>query len=320
MRRNSANGNEVLVGTRYGGSHAELLARVFDQWAPSRLPKFVNESISVPPKVRQIILGNSPYASYLPSHLRAIVDEALQQITAEEGSNLALNDAKESGCWTINTVAIDFLQTLHGTVRSRIRQLVLLEDRKSMAFQESHALGLISFCHQNPRLRIHRLVDLWRTCFTPERYGGGFSGTPTAITPEFAAASAYSWIVEAHALAAAGMPTEAFKLTFDAPPSHLQSFYNTFNRNAAIQEAFEGCFERGYILQSSEEFYVRFRASTCLVSDTFPSAIRDLIQGTSMVEMGVEEGELWDTEQLIKCAKGWTIREWEYEKNAQRNN
>jgi hypothetical protein len=58
--------------------------------------------------------------------------------------------------------AIFFLKSLRPGIRLRIRNILLHEDRESVAFPESHVLGLIPFCKENPRLRVDRRVNLWR--------------------------------------------------------------------------------------------------------------------------------------------------------------
>ncbi|KAH9237189.1 hypothetical protein K456DRAFT_1943699 [Colletotrichum gloeosporioides 23] len=58
--------------------------------------------------------------------------------------------------------AINFLQSLPIKGRLQLRNIVLNEDRESVALPESHGQGLIQFCKENVALRIERRVDLWR--------------------------------------------------------------------------------------------------------------------------------------------------------------
>ncbi|KAI7785572.1 reverse transcriptase [Diaporthe eres] len=61
------------------------------------------------------------------------------------------------------SVAIEFLSSLPSGLRIYLRHMRLLENNISVAFPESHAHGLINFCVENPKLRVERRVNVWKT-------------------------------------------------------------------------------------------------------------------------------------------------------------
>ena len=59
-------------------------------------------------------------------------------------------------------VAISFLHSLPQSTLLQIRYISLHEDRESISYAPCHAMGLIHFCKTNTKLRITRVVDVWR--------------------------------------------------------------------------------------------------------------------------------------------------------------
>ena len=69
------------------------------------------------------------------------------------------------------SVAIKFLKTLPQNTLSRVRKVILHEDRLSMCRSECHGLGLIPFCIRNPEMHVERRVSLWRNILVTDLYG-----------------------------------------------------------------------------------------------------------------------------------------------------
>ena len=57
--------------------------------------------------------------------------------------------------------SIHFLEMLQQGQRSRLRRLVIREDRRSCALPRCHAHGLIPYLRELPRLRIDHQIDMW---------------------------------------------------------------------------------------------------------------------------------------------------------------
>ncbi|EWG47325.1 hypothetical protein FVEG_16113 [Fusarium verticillioides 7600] len=58
--------------------------------------------------------------------------------------------------------AIRFLKQLSQQQRLLISKLILKEDRYAAAFPESHVIGMVPFCQENPKLHVEHYINLWR--------------------------------------------------------------------------------------------------------------------------------------------------------------
>jgi len=132
-----------------------------------------------------------------------------------------------------------------------MRRLVLREDLKSVSNPQSHALGLVSLCKENPRLRIERRIGLWSNI-----YPLGWSKIRTAAfddpdwvdgsNPEHLYHAGTSlgcvlkslapWIQEANTLYSV-MPSEAFTVVLEGSSSHTSSVWEGIKQVAALQGA-----------------------------------------------------------------------------------
>ena len=116
-------------------------------------------------------------------------------------------------------MAIQYLSTCRLRTRRQHHSFILHEDRPSICMPECHAVGLISYRRENPKLRINRCVDLWRNVFAQAAVRASASGsvsTNTLHSTEIIDSIA-PWIMEAHALEPLGMltPTSSFSLLLD---------------------------------------------------------------------------------------------------------
>lgn len=188
------------------------------------------------------------------------------------------------------SVAIKFLSSLTSEMRLHLRHLRLLEDNVSVAFPESHAQGLISFCIENPKLYVERRVSLWKAIFQQPSYScfGRYFVNDLNMTPEAKCTFANGigdtgfftvpitnnlalWIMEAAALVPAGMPENSFTLVLDgAPGDEVVSdlFMNYIQRDAAWQRAWEIASERATEKSETEEqdtdcHFMRLRDPHC---------------------------------------------------------
>ncbi|CAJ2507684.1 Uu.00g088700.m01.CDS01 [Anthostomella pinea] len=144
-----------------------------------------------------------------------------------------------------------------------MRHVLILEDRESVAFPESHAQGLIPFCQGNRLLRVERRFDLWRNIFqsgarsngwnqmhrlnASEKRGNGL-GSMEVVTP------VARFIVEAFALTGPtlGMPIGSFTAFFDGGPASAAElcatiFDTTVRREAAWQIAIRESYARNLV-------------------------------------------------------------------------
>ncbi|KAI4651754.1 hypothetical protein J4E93_001950 [Alternaria ventricosa] len=199
------------------------------------------------------------------------------------------------------SMAIRFLSQASQKTRLEIRKVVLHENRKSVAWPESHARGLIQFCKENPNMRIERRVDLWRNAFPAgdlplvkiPKYRN-FRTMPTFTISR----SLVGWIMEAVILPSLGMPENAFTLVLTDEPNQIMNagVFDVAIEDAATQAAFVraarlpgGRFDTGRcepgsdmpIVYDAQQWYKICKIP--FIMDGFPEAIDAIRRNTSLV-------------------------------------
>ncbi|TDZ36799.1 hypothetical protein C8035_v008819 [Colletotrichum spinosum] len=201
-------------------------------------------------------------------------------------------------------VAIRFLNSLPRDPRCSIRNIVLNEDRLGVAYAEAHGLGLIPHCKENPRLRIERRVDMWRTVFRSTTledrpYDSESGGMYDYVISQQVAL----WIMEALELEPAGMPPGSFSLVLDGDGMSGEAFRTVVQRDAIIQHASELLSERK-VLPHLPYFTKRTKQSGVLtnwyVLEGFPQAIQNIVAGDSIVKCTFDVSHDWDLEQMAE--------------------
>lgn len=212
-------------------------------------------------------------------------------------------------CYSATAIAIRFLQSLSRESRQAIRSLLLNEDQRGVAATQRHGLGLIPYCHENPRLRIERRVDflgvIWP--FTDSSRSHHMSWRLE------------TWISEALALESAGMPPGCFTLVLTGPPSCTNVFQAVIMRHAAWQMAMYEQSRQGRLPPLSwtrrRRTYLDNDAPVfdpwCL-SENFPQAVRDIANGSSIIRCNFDTGKFWDVNQLVESNNmaQWSLQEW----------
>ncbi|KAK1714441.1 hypothetical protein BDP67DRAFT_514078 [Colletotrichum lupini] len=235
-------------------------------------------------------------------------------------------------CYSAVVGAIQFLDSMLPSSRADVRRINLIEDRPSLSYPECHGLGLIRFCQENPLLRIERHVGLWDTIFQgdPMSMEPGEEELPRREkkTDEISYPIA-TWMVEALALPAAGMPQDAFKLMFvgdsEGDWECEQIFRKIVLRDAAWQEARDECFKRGILPPLSwaerragawggsyddDAFTGSNPLCRCFLFEDFPRAVHELLNGSSLITCNFNPGEAWNLEKIIEKRRSWSLRKW----------
>ncbi|KAF2687816.1 hypothetical protein K458DRAFT_269401, partial [Lentithecium fluviatile CBS 122367] len=147
--------------------------------------------------------------------------------------------------------------------------IVLVEDGEAVAFPECHARGLMLFCSRNPRLRVERRVNLWKTVFPPKN-------RRLELPADFLHARAVTksvspWVLEASILPSLGMPNGCFSLILDGNPIAQKSseVFAVVQRDAAWQAALEESFKRQLLSMPS---WLDKRLHLAFISENFPAA------------------------------------------------
>ena len=224
--------------------------------------------------------------------------------------------------WSACAVAIQFLQSNSPSTRLQIRNIVLEEDRPSVAFPECHALGLIPFCLENPRLYIERRLNLWRTVLASARQQslfdmvhGGRSTNPNRVAddyliPQEICEGFHLWISEALALPKAGMPIKSFSLVFDGDPIPERSseIFECLKEGAARQIARDQLSEQYRTLSLKE----KQRKHPWFMLETFPEVIQDIIENRSFIRCNFPLGCSLDVKvkSVLEKSRNLSSRDW----------
>ncbi|KXH42631.1 hypothetical protein CSIM01_09593 [Colletotrichum simmondsii] len=249
-------------------------------------------------------------------------DVAWRLLCAETGRD------RSSHRFSAAAIAVHFLQSIPEELRRQLRSIVLDEDREAMANPQCHALGLVPFCKQNPQLRIERRVNLWRNGLQPDPTFDTPSARYEATRPSdglkdrLITSNVSQWVVEALALAPAGMPPASFALVLDGQPVPglcAEIFQKTVQRDVAWQTAWFESVNRG-IVPPTEWFLepvtwdnpqARVEHPTGYFYKGFPLAMRDIVEGRSVVRCNFDPGEMWNVERIVEDHRTWSPERWQ---------
>ena len=215
-------------------------------------------------------------------------------------------------------MAIYFLQSTSHTVVLQMRKILIVEDNESVAYPECHAMGLIEFCEKNRLLHVERRANIWRDILPagsdgydedqnsldyvlhlgsiPTNNGDGSNHASQLHSMEVSPVFSL-WIEEALALADAGMPAGSFSLFFDGDliPDRSSEVFEVVLQDAAWQEAQdEWCKQTSF-----EPTFEDRRYFSCYLTERFPQAIKDIVEGNSFVSCNFPIGGLWSVEQVL---------------------
>ncbi|KAL8758320.1 MAG: hypothetical protein Q9199_001576 [Rusavskia elegans] len=212
--------------------------------------------------------------------------------------------------------AIHFFKSISQDTCSGVRKVVLHEDRPSVARPESHVLGVIPFCVQNPQLHVERRVNMWRVLLSPHqrkatclhdtaeeiRTISGVVRTRDSVIHDggrtvLIGQSCCRWITEASVLSAKGMPAHSFSLVLDGDPAPDQSsvLFQRVKEDAAWQVAQA----QWYSDQSLSPGFIATRSGGFYMSEVFPQAISDIVNGKSFISCNFPTGNLHDPRRVL---------------------
>ncbi|KAL8899406.1 MAG: hypothetical protein Q9207_006219 [Kuettlingeria erythrocarpa] len=286
--------------------------------------------------VRGELLLSGPEAWIIPSEdelaqIQTSLGPSLIDLRWSARTGLDLPDSPPSGGepwdivrWRFSAAAaaiLFFNSILQGTCLG-IRNVVLHEDRQSVAHPECHVLGLIPFCLQNPRLHIERRVNVWRVLFTIKRFdvreftnvheyterldmlsgqgeGDKWSSHDRRCTSHIPEVFS-RWITEARALSANGMPVHSFSLVLDGDPAPDQgsAVFEIVKEDAARQVAQAQWYTDPD--HSPSPSLLVMKGAGFYVSEVFPRAIDDIVRGRSCISCNFPVGDLFDPEWMLE--------------------
>jgi hypothetical protein len=217
--------------------------------------------------------------------------------------------------FSATTVAIDFLERLPREDRMRLRCLVLEEKCRSVANPECHAEGLIPFCRENKDLRITMTASIW-TNMAPsiwvDYWGRHMEDEDGELSIEFYLYTIVDWLHRTSNLTSIGMPPNAFSMLLEGSLPETLQIWDHLKQLAALKDVaalvrkrrkgeqifttvprLRGLYSRGWNLPSS-----------------YPSAIRAIVRGESVIHFDGEAGELWDRDSMADARMHWSEGDW----------
>ena len=201
--------------------------------------------------------------------------------------------------------AIRFLKSLPTSIRSELRQVDLIEDRESVAYPECHVRGLIPFCQKNEKLRIHRRVDLWWNLLW------GFHGGIHMMCSSAVVNTVAEWMVEAMALPLLGMPSRAFKITFEdseSAPDQVCWIFDVLQRHVAWQVALDLSFERQGLPTPT---WNDRRLCAGADYDALPQILQNISSHDSFIHYDALLRSTYDPARIIDQFEGESVTEWQ---------
>ncbi|OIW27072.1 hypothetical protein CONLIGDRAFT_495180 [Coniochaeta ligniaria NRRL 30616] len=257
----------------------------------------IYEDLAVRPEIRRercdpavcVGLGEEPWVLWkIPtaSELDALADQVSE--VDEDVWKRETYQSRDKGwgkCrFSAAAAAIHFLSS-NPRIRRHIHNIILHEDRESVARPECHAQGLITFCRENPHLRVERRVSLWKNLFLTcyPNWGGSHGSNHLwlahhraskhriRLQADYVTRRVAEYIVEA---SVPEMPA-AITLVLDGDPlpelaSHI--FRDAVQRDAAWQTALDRTFSAARGAHPDDVFYKR--AMACFFFVGFPEVLR----------------------------------------------
>lgn len=259
-------------------------------------------------------LGHTPWAIPSQNEIDRIVD-VLKRPQCNDWHNLFAGYDRLKYRISAAAAAIYFLESISDRVRQYIRNIVVHEDRYAVPSQSCHAQGLIPFCKENPHLRIEHRVSLWRTIFPSEtidrwNIGGetqASHGTFGTLWCFYITRSVGNWLDDGMAVLHLGMPPDSMTLVLDGDPLPELCevmFQKAIQREVVWQLAFDETHSQNPNFPPNPWKRVRF------CSELFPTAVRHLVNESSIFRCNFNPGRLLDVESLVDEHRGWSIDHW----------
>jgi hypothetical protein len=166
-----------------------------------------------------------------------------------------------------------------------MRRIVIHEDHLSIPFPERQMHAYVPYLLENPKLRVHRRVDLWNSVYpwTPLSIGE-WPPSPISVLDGFV--EIRGWLREAASLAAYFISQGEIPrliLEFTGEPQHTWQIFDAVQRATSMQEALV---EWGRSLDRRAEESIDSDTGACLRDEPYGiprdvvTAIRDTVEGS----------------------------------------
>ncbi|KAI4665268.1 uncharacterized protein J4E78_002728 [Alternaria triticimaculans] len=210
------------------------------------------------------------------------------------------------------SIALRFLHSLPTTTREDVRKILLLEDRESISFPESHGRGFIAICQKHPQLMIERFVSLWKNVLPVQSvmlsfyldnhqsyFDDGYMDNdqcPAKLITKAVGA----WVKEAMCLPELGMPHGSFTLVLDGDPCPELSSraFRIVQRDVAWQTALDTCYALGHLPQPS--WLERRLLTAGYMFEGLPEAVGHLSMTDPLIRTNFPVESPYDVEELLR--------------------
>ncbi|KAG5794595.1 hypothetical protein H9Q69_006357 [Fusarium xylarioides] len=255
--------NEVLPGWTDSASPEQLFDMSFDHWDIPSLSRLTET------------------AERLQRH--RFLDSLSNWLPIKVDSDPTMFDTRYKGpkyiyrrkyWFSATAAAIKFLTRMSPTQRGYLQKLVLKESTIAVGFPESHAIGMIPFCKQNPKLHIEQRVDVWQNFVMsserPSAYSlngihfersepqpGEHHFLDSVSGPEQDVVFS-NWVVHGMEVVRAEMPAGSWSVVFDGSPDlnlATDLFTTLLKRTIVWQTFYTDCVSLGLFADPSHPDY-----------------------------------------------------------------
>ncbi|KAG5754798.1 hypothetical protein H9Q70_002596 [Fusarium xylarioides] len=255
--------NEVLPGWTDSASPEQLFDMSFDHWDIPSLSRLTETAER---------LQRHRFLDSLSNWLPIKVDSDPTMFdTRYKGSKYIY---RRKYWFSATAAAIKFLTRMSPTQRGYLQKLVLKESTIAVGFPESHAIGMIPFCKQNPKLHIEQRVDVWQNFVMsserPSAYSlngihfersepqpGEHHFLDSVSGPEQDVVFS-NWVVHGMEVVRAEMPAGSWSVVFDGSPDlnlATDLFTTLLKRTIVWQTFYTDCVSLGLFADPSHPDY-----------------------------------------------------------------
>ena len=130
-----------------------------------------------------------------------------------------------------------------------------------------------------------------------------------------------TWIGELVKLQSQGLATDRFSVTLEGKCARSLEVWDKLKQAAGLQEAMMKIFhERSLVLpplrahpRAQGTPRPRYFPLPCHLPLSFPKAIKDILQGSSIIQFDGDPGYVWELGELVEERYDWSLQAWKEE-------
>ncbi|KAF2822275.1 hypothetical protein CC86DRAFT_331183 [Ophiobolus disseminans] len=195
-------------------------------------------------------------------------------------------DIRRKRYFSATAVAVRFLERHAPRQLHHLSKIVIKEDHPRVAGPKSHGQGLITYCQENPQLRVEQWVNVWKTDFIP----GSRWFESMWFRVFFRALE--TWLAEAKLIRDKGMPMGSFTSILHGPSPRASQQLASGIRIGAMM------YESSLTSAQREDHHNQFVGKDSFRN--FPTLVKELITNQLPARVDGEMGELWDLEKMLE--------------------